>query len=62
MRGKEDSAEYRYFPDPDLLPVEVSEQMYNEAIKIPELAEQKVERYVSELGVKERCAKFNSKC
>jgi len=53
MRGKEDSAEYRYFPDPDLLPVEVPEEMYNEAIKIPELAEQKVARYVSELGVKE---------
>lgn len=29
------------------------EEMYNEAIKIPELAEQKVARYVSELGVKE---------
>ena len=53
MRGKEDSAEYRYFPDPDLLSVEVPEEMYNEAIKIPELAEQKVARYVSELGVKE---------
>ncbi|WP_103600861.1 Asp-tRNA(Asn)/Glu-tRNA(Gln) amidotransferase subunit GatB [Campylobacter concisus] len=53
MRGKEDSAEYRYFPDPDLLPVEIPEEMYNEAIKIPELAEQKVARYVSELGVKE---------
>ena len=53
MRGKEDSAEYRYFPDPDLLPVEIPEEMYNEAIKIPELAEQKVARYGRELGVKE---------
>ena len=53
MRGKEDSAEYRYFPDPDLLPVEIPEEMYNEAIKIPELAEQKVTRYERELGVKE---------
>ena len=53
MRGKEDSAEYRYFPDPDLLPVEIPEEMYNEAINIPELAEQKVARYERELGVKE---------
>ena len=53
MRGKEDSAEYRYFPDPDLLPVEIPEEMYNEAIKTPELAEQKVARYERELGIKE---------
>ena len=53
MRGKEDSAEYRYFPDPDLLPVEIPEEMYSEAINIPELAEQKVVRYERELGVKE---------
>lgn len=53
MRGKEDSAEYRYFPDPDLLPVEISDEMYNEATQIPELAEQKIARYQSELGIKE---------
>ncbi|QKF63000.1 Glu-tRNA(Gln) amidotransferase, subunit B [Campylobacter mucosalis] len=53
MRGKEDSAEYRYFPDPDLLPVEVDEAMYNEAIKIPELADEKVVRYQKEFGIKE---------
>ncbi|CAD7288558.1 Aspartyl/glutamyl-tRNA(Asn/Gln) amidotransferase subunit B [Campylobacter majalis] len=56
MRGKEDSAEYRYFPDPDLLPVEVSDEMYNEAIKIPELADEKVTRYQRELGIKEEDA------
>ena len=53
MRGKEDSAEYRYFPDPDLLPVLVDEAMYDEAIKIPELADDKVVRYQKEFGVKE---------
>ncbi|MBN7288462.1 MULTISPECIES: Asp-tRNA(Asn)/Glu-tRNA(Gln) amidotransferase subunit GatB [Campylobacter] len=53
MRGKEDSAEYRYFPDPDLLPVLVDEAMYDEAIKIPELADEKVVRYQKEFGVKE---------
>ncbi|WP_169973967.1 MULTISPECIES: Asp-tRNA(Asn)/Glu-tRNA(Gln) amidotransferase subunit GatB [unclassified Campylobacter] len=53
MRGKEDSAEYRYFPDPDLLPVEIPDDMYDEAIKIPELAEQKVARYIKDYGIKE---------
>ena len=53
MRGKEDSAEYRYFPDPDLLPVLVDKAMYDEAIKIPELADEKVVRYQKEFGVKE---------
>ncbi|CAD7287036.1 Asp-tRNA(Asn)/Glu-tRNA(Gln) amidotransferase subunit GatB [Campylobacter suis] len=53
MRGKEDSAEYRYFPDPDLLPVEICDEMYNEAIKIPELAEQKIARYQKEFGIKQ---------
>ncbi|WP_169783913.1 Asp-tRNA(Asn)/Glu-tRNA(Gln) amidotransferase subunit GatB [Campylobacter curvus] len=53
MRGKEDSAEYRYFPDPDLLPVLVDEAMYEEAIKIPELADEKVVRYQKEFGIKE---------
>ena len=57
MRGKEDSAEYRYFPDPDLLPVEIEDDMYNECIKIPELAEQKQARYTKELGIKEYDAK-----
>ena len=57
MRGKEDSAEYRYFPDPDLLPVVIENEMYEECIKIPELAEQKQERYVKEFGIKEYDAK-----
>lgn len=57
MRGKEDSAEYRYFPDPDLLPVIIPDDIYNEAIKIPELAEQKVVRYVKDYEIKEDDAK-----
>ncbi|PSM52624.1 Glu-tRNA(Gln) amidotransferase, subunit B [Campylobacter blaseri] len=52
MRGKEDSAEYRYFPDPDLLPVEISPEMMEEAINIPELPDQKKSRYINELGIK----------
>lgn len=53
MRGKEDSAEYRYFPDPDLLPVIIPDDMYEEAIKIPELASQKQARYEKEYDTKQ---------
>ena len=53
MRGKEDSAEYRYFPDPDLLPVMIPDEMLAECIKIPELPDQKRDRLVQEYGIKE---------
>ncbi len=53
MRSKEDSAEYRYFPDPDLLPVIVSDEMMEECRKIPELPDQKRDRLVAEYGIKE---------
>ncbi len=52
MRGKEDSADYRYFPDPDLRPVIVTDEMMNEAKNIPELPDAKVERYVDVIGIK----------
>ncbi len=51
MRGKEESADYRYFPDPDLLPLEVPDEFYE--IKIPELPDEKKERYIKEFGLKE---------
>ena len=53
MRGKEDSADYRYFPDPDLLPVEIPAELLEEASHIPEMPDAKRERYVKELGIKE---------
>ena len=53
MRGKEDSAEYRYFPDPDLLPVLIPDDMMAECIQIPELPDQKRDRFLSEYGIKE---------
>ncbi len=53
MRGKEDSAEYRYFPEPDLLPVILTDEMLKEGKKIPELPDEKRKRYVSEYGIKE---------
>ena len=57
MRSKEDSAEYRYFPDPDLLPVVISDEMMNEGSILPELPDQKKHRYINELGIKENEAK-----
>jgi aspartyl-tRNA(Asn)/glutamyl-tRNA(Gln) amidotransferase subunit B len=51
MRGKEESADYRYFPDPDLLPLEVPEEFFD--IKIPELPDEKKARYMNEFNLKE---------
>ena len=46
MRGKEDAHDYRYFPEPDLMPLEISKE-WVEKIKnsMPELPTQKMERY-----------------
>lgn len=41
MRSKEDSAEYRYFPDPDLLPVIIPDELMEEASILPELPDEK---------------------
>ena len=56
MRSKEDSQDYRYFPDPDLIPLEVSEE-YIESIrvKLPKLAHQKKEDYLK-MGLSEQDA------
>lgn len=52
MRGKEEAADYRYFPDPDLRPLIVTQEMIDEAKNMPELPDAKVKRYIEELGVK----------
>ncbi len=52
MRGKEEAADYRYFPDPDLRPLIVTDEMIAEAKVMPELPDAKVKRYVEELGIK----------
>ena len=54
MRSKEEANDYRYFPDPDLLPVEISDELL-ESIKaeLPELPQQKKARFVDELGLGE---------
>lgn len=52
MRGKEEAADYRYFPDPDLLPVYIDEALMSEGRQIPEMPDEKRERYVREFGIK----------
>ncbi len=52
MRGKEEAADYRYFPEPDLPPLVVTEAMIAEAKEMPELPDAKVKRYVEELKIK----------
>ncbi|MDY0402906.1 Asp-tRNA(Asn)/Glu-tRNA(Gln) amidotransferase subunit GatB [Sulfurovum sp.] len=52
MRGKEEAADYRYFPDPDLRPLVVTEEMVAEAKQIPELPDEKAARYIEKLGIK----------
>ncbi|MGR9109115.1 MAG: Asp-tRNA(Asn)/Glu-tRNA(Gln) amidotransferase subunit GatB, partial [Gammaproteobacteria bacterium] len=52
MRSKEESNDYRYFPDPDLLPVEIDPQVLAEIRKeLPELPDQKRERFESDYGL-----------
>ena len=52
MRGKELSDDYRYFPDPDLLPVRITENMLEEArAHLTELPSAKRSRYVDDLGL-----------
>jgi aspartyl-tRNA(Asn)/glutamyl-tRNA(Gln) amidotransferase subunit B len=54
MRGKEEAHDYRYFPDPDLMPVVVSEEWKNEIFKsMPELPKKRKERFVNELQLLE---------
>src|SRR6201986_3288313 len=52
LRSKEEAHDYRYFPDPDLLPLEFS-QAFVDALKadLPELPDQKRSRFVADLGL-----------
>ncbi|MBL0848973.1 MAG: Asp-tRNA(Asn)/Glu-tRNA(Gln) amidotransferase subunit GatB [Candidatus Liberibacter ctenarytainae] len=52
MRNKEDAHDYRYFPDPDLLPLIISEDLIKEIQEqLPELPDAKRERFINELGL-----------
>ncbi len=53
MRNKEESADYRYFKDPDLYPVFIDEKLLKEAQKISELPGAKKIRYMKDFNLKE---------
>lgn len=54
MRTKEDSMDYRYFPDPDLLPLEISDAWIQEVkAGMPELPEQMRQRLIRDYGLPE---------
>jgi len=57
MRSKENAQDYRYFPDPDLLPINIDETWLTDIKEnLPELAYQKRERYVRDMGIAESAA------
>ncbi|WJR81320.1 Asp-tRNA(Asn)/Glu-tRNA(Gln) amidotransferase subunit GatB [Bradyrhizobium sp. NP1] len=52
MRSKEEAHDYRYFPDPDLLPLEFSQGFVDELrAKLPELPDQKRARFIADFGL-----------
>ena len=52
MRSKEDAHDYRYFPDPDLLPLEVSDNFVeNLRAEIPELPDEKKKRFIDKFNL-----------
>ncbi|WP_375330650.1 Asp-tRNA(Asn)/Glu-tRNA(Gln) amidotransferase subunit GatB [Candidatus Tisiphia endosymbiont of Oplodontha viridula] len=52
MRLKEESHDYRYFPDPDLLPIVLSEELIEQlARELPELPDAKIKRYIAEYSL-----------
>ncbi len=54
MRSKEEANDYRYFPDPDLLPLEIDEDTIDKIREsLPELFDTKVKRYIEDLKIKQ---------
>ncbi len=52
MRGKEEAHDYRYFPDPDLVPVVIDDEWISRVQEgLPELPEAKLDRFISDLGL-----------
>ena len=59
MRSKEEAMDYRYFPDPDLLPVEIDKAHIDTVREtLPELPDAKRERFVADYGLSEYDAGF----
>lgn len=62
MRGKEDAHDYRYFRDPDLVTINVTDDEVAELQNsLPELPDVKLERYINELGIPEADAQLLTK-
>ncbi len=59
MRDKEDAQDYRYFPEPDLVAIKLSEE-YIENIRksLPELPESRKKRYIDDIGLSLKAANF----
>ncbi len=53
MRGKEEAADYRYFPEPDLLKCVITDEMMAKYSQIPELPEEKKARFIKEFSMNE---------
>ncbi len=52
MRSKEEAHDYRYFPDPDLLPLELTQDFVDDLAKdLPELPDEKRARFIAEYGL-----------
>ncbi|WP_170340937.1 Asp-tRNA(Asn)/Glu-tRNA(Gln) amidotransferase subunit GatB [Ruegeria arenilitoris] len=52
MRSKEEAHDYRYFPDPDLLPLEIEQAWVDDiAVKLPELPDEKKARFINDFGL-----------
>jgi aspartyl-tRNA(Asn)/glutamyl-tRNA(Gln) amidotransferase subunit B len=61
LRSKEESHDYRYLPEPDLVPIAPTREMLDAAVaSLPELPADRVARYRDELGVQESAATFMS--
>lgn len=59
MRSKEDAHDYRYFPEPDILQVNFTDEMLDEIrAKLPELPFQRIDRYVRDFKLSEKDAKI----
>ena len=57
MRSKEEANDYRYFPDPDLLPINIDSSLIETiTYSLPEKLEEKLERYTNQLFIKEEDA------